>query len=274
MSVTLCIYNRLISPMVKSLSACIFASLILTSALGGEAEVKRPAKKPVAKEGEKKDEKNKETEEEKEKERKRLKALKVEAALLVKQLDVENAGKREAAEKRLVEIGGPASEALAAALGHESWSVREAAQKLLKKIGKPSVPVLKKASEKKDLEVATRARALLKDILGQGYLGIRLRWLQADERASVPDGAGAAASSVVKGGPGDKAGVEVGDIIHKVNGSVVKDVPGVIEVVKALVPDSKVKLVVYRGGKKKELEVLLGRRPSEEEINKATRSGR
>jgi len=299
--------------MVKLLGAWFLGFLLFNGALGAEAmDADVPKKPPCSEgtggekqedrdpaqdgdkgEGRKRDEgeskakdkdkdkdkdktkdKDRTKEEAKKEEEARIKALEAEAARLVKRLGESDAIKRKAVETRLAEIGGPAVDALVGALGHESWSVREAAQGVIRNVGSPAVPALKRALKKKDLEVTTRATALLKEIVGEGYLGIRLRWLQADEREVVPDGAGAVASSMVKDGPGAKAGVEVGDIIHKVDGKVVKDVAAVIETVKALVPGTKVKMVVYRAGRKQELDVLLGRRPREEDINKIERLDR
>jgi C-terminal processing protease CtpA/Prc len=288
MSVTLLLYSRLTSVMVKCLSAFLLLLVLAIPVFTGESAVpeasskgKQPDKKSSAgkeKAGEDKDkEKQKEKEKERakakarEREKQKQKALKLEIAGLVKQLEGGVPERRKAAEKRLAAIGKAAVGPVVKALGHDAWEVREAAQRIIKKIGKPAVPALKTAVAGKDLEVTTRAGALLKDILGEGYLGVGLRWLQADERAAVPDGAGATASSLVKDGPGAKGGVQIGDIIHKVHGKVVKDVSHMIETVKAIVPGTKVKLVVYRGRRKKELSVVLGKRPSNAEILKIER---
>ncbi len=274
-------YNRLIPVMVKRLSGFVLLLAFALPALTGEVTVPKatPEVPSTSKETEQQaagsKDKHKEKEKEKakarEREEQRAKAVRLEVARLVKQLEGDSPEQRKGVEKRLAEIGKPAIGLVVKALGHDTWDVREAAQRVIRKIGRPAVPGLTVAVGSKDLEVSTRAGALLKEILGEGYLGVGLRWLQADEREVVPDGAGATASSIVKDGPGAKAGIEIGDIIHQVDGKVVKDVSHMIETVKAILPGTKVKVIVYRGRRKTELVVNLGRRPSDEEISKIER---
>lgn len=69
---------------------------------------------------------------------------------------------------------------------------------------------------------------------------------------------GALVSSVVKGGPADKAGLEVGDVIRSLNGKPILisgDLPALVSLA---MPGEKVKLGVWRKGHSEELVAQLG----------------
>ncbi len=68
------------------------------------------------------------------------------------------------------------------------------------------------------------------------------------ESFGLPKAAGALVNSVEKGGPAEKAGVEAGDIIVKVDGREVRtssELPRIVTMVK---PGTKVTLTVWRKG--------------------------
>lgn len=148
-------------------------------------------------------------------------------------------------------------------LGHQEWSVREAAQKRLLRIGRPAAPALRIAAGSDDLEVSTRARAVLKEVLGQGWLGVEIRDPDASDRRgrSIPGEGGVIAVRVLEDTPAAKAKLLAGDLLYSLDGRVIKDSPGMVDMVVRTEPETKAKLVIYRNGEKTELEVVIGRRP-------------
>ncbi len=68
---------------------------------------------------------------------------------------------------------------------------------------------------------------------------------------------GALVNSVVKGGPADKGGVEVGDIILKVDGKEVHTSTELPRIITAIKPGTKVTLTVWRKGAQKDLAVTV-----------------
>lgn len=163
----------------------------------------------------------------------------------------------------------PKAEAIAAEvaklvkqLGDENWDLREAAQKRLAEIGKPAVAALREALGSKDMEVTIRAKTLLAEIVGQGFLGIHLREVEAEERqGDVPKEGGSMVVEILPENAAAKAGLEAGDVLYSLDGKVLNGVNGTIETVSATAPGTESKLVIYRQGKKLEKPITMGRRP-------------
>jgi len=88
---------------------------------------------------------------------------------------------------------------------------------------------------------------------------------------SLPNHAGAYVTEVVPGGPSDKGGVKVGDIVTKLNGQPVKDNTELTRRVATARVGDVLHLDVLRAGKAVTLDVKSGVRPSEEEL--AARDG-
>ena len=93
----------------------------------------------------------------------------------------------------------------------------------------------------------------------RGRIGVQIQEVSKEtaEAFGLPKASGALVNSVEKGGPADKAGVEAGDIITKVDGREVKssaELPRIITVVR---PGSKVTLTVWRKGASRELAVTV-----------------
>src|SRR5437660_214938 len=74
----------------------------------------------------------------------------------------------------------------------------------------------------------------------------------------LPQPAGALVSSVEKGGPAEKAGVEAGDVILKLNGRTIEDSGELPMQVASLAPGTAVNLEVWRAHAPRELSVKLG----------------
>jgi len=77
---------------------------------------------------------------------------------------------------------------------------------------------------------------------------------------------GALVASVVEGGPAEKAGVKMGDVILSLDGKPLedpKDLPRLVAETKA---GSDVEMMVLRNGKQKKLDVEIGRSDAEAEL--------
>lgn len=81
---------------------------------------------------------------------------------------------------------------------------------------------------------------------------------------TVPDfafeGPGVRVASVVAGSPAERAGIQAGDVLTAIDGREVADLRGYSELLRALEPGRKVRVVVRRDGKAQTLEVVLGER--------------
>lgn len=99
----------------------------------------------------------------------------------------------------------------------------------------------------------------------RGYLGIGLTELTPDLRThfGVPEDAGVMVSHVEPGGPADKAGVKVGDIIARVDGHDIASSWDLRAQVRELDEGQQVPLEVWRNGKAQNLSaaVTLRERP-------------
>ncbi|KPL69412.1 protease [Erythrobacter sp. SG61-1L] len=102
----------------------------------------------------------------------------------------------------------------------------------------------------------------------RGYLGVRISPVDEDIAASlgVPAKHGEFVRSVETGEPADKAGLQSGDIVLKVNGQDVTPDQTLSYLVANIAPGTKVPLEVLRNGQKMTLTATVGKRPSEEEL--------
>jgi S1-C subfamily serine protease len=112
-----------------------------------------------------------------------------------------------------------------------------------------------------------------------GFLGVSSQSLypQLARRLDVPVDEGALVADVVKGGPADKAGIKGGgketrfqatlvklggDVITKVNGRRITREHDLSELITRYHPGDTVTLELYRQGKRREVRVTLGERPT------------
>lgn len=95
------------------------------------------------------------------------------------------------------------------------------------------------------------------------YLGIRYRFITRDVAIlnEVPEGA--YIQDVVSEGPADKAGVEPGDIITKINGEKVDSENKISEFIQKATIGQRVELTVWRDGKEQTLVAILSELPSQ-----------
>ena len=89
---------------------------------------------------------------------------------------------------------------------------------------------------------------------GRAALGVRVTTIV--DQQGRPSGCGVV--EVTPGGPADKAGIEVGDVIVSVDGQDTPTTEALGTVLAQLKPEDTAPVVVERGGAEKELEVTLG----------------
>ena len=87
--------------------------------------------------------------------------------------------------------------------------------------------------------------------LSDAYMGAQIE--SSDNGAKILD--------VMKDGPADKAGLEKGDVVQKVNGARAKTMEGLLGILNYFEPNDKVELEVLRDGKQKMIQLTLGTRP-------------
>ena len=74
-----------------------------------------------------------------------------------------------------------------------------------------------------------------------------------------PKKTGVLVTGLVEDGPAGEAGIEEGDIIYSFDGEAVEDGGHLVEMIADREPGDEVKIVLYRDGKKKEIDLELGR---------------
>jgi serine protease Do len=100
----------------------------------------------------------------------------------------------------------------------------------------------------------------------RGRIGVGIQNVTKDLADSLGLGkaAGAAVSNVEDGSPAAKAGLEVGDVIVKIDGRPVEGSADLSRTIRALKPGTKVNLSVWRGGKPRDLVVTVAEFKDEE----------
>ncbi|MEO8530360.1 MAG: Do family serine endopeptidase, partial [Deltaproteobacteria bacterium] len=119
-----------------------------------------------------------------------------------------------------------------------------------------------------DLAKDVVAELVSKGSVERGYLGINIQNVGADiaEAMGLKDAAGALVSQVSAESPAAKAGLQIGDVVTAVNGTVIKDAKALSKTIAALDPDVVVKVSVLRGGAVQDVSVTLGALPSDEQV--------
>ncbi|HSD60738.1 MAG TPA: DegQ family serine endoprotease [Burkholderiales bacterium] len=100
----------------------------------------------------------------------------------------------------------------------------------------------------------------------RGRIGVVIQEVTKElaESFGLPKATGALVSSVEKGGPADKAGIEASDVIQKFDGKPVNSSADLPRIVGATKPGSNVTVQVWRKGTTKEIKVTVGEMPAEE----------
>jgi serine protease DegQ len=115
---------------------------------------------------------------------------------------------------------------------------------------------------------ASTARQVMEQIIQKGsvirgWIGVGVQDVTkeiADSfKLAVPGGV--LITQVERGGPADKAGVRLGDVLLRVNGRAVGDTTGMLNMIAALQPGEQVRLKLARNQSESELSITIGRRP-------------
>ncbi|MBN4666772.1 Do family serine endopeptidase [Pandoraea nosoerga] len=112
------------------------------------------------------------------------------------------------------------------------------------------------------------ARSVLESIITtgtvtRGWVGVEPQDITSDiaESFGLQQDSGVIIAGVVQGGPADKAGVQPGDILTKVDGDAIRDTTELLNVIAQIKPGTQAKLHVTRKKKELDLMVTIGKRP-------------
>jgi serine protease Do len=96
--------------------------------------------------------------------------------------------------------------------------------------------------------------------VSRGMLGVNIMPVSAEAAKAIglPDSRGAMVTNIQAGSAAAKAGIERMDVIRSFNGTPVMDVSDLPPLVGAIAPGSKARLEVFRAGKTRQLEVVVG----------------
>jgi serine protease Do len=111
------------------------------------------------------------------------------------------------------------------------------------------------------IDVAMNTVSQLRDKgrVTRGRIGVQIQEVtkEAADSFGLKAPAGALVNSVEKGGPAEKAGVEPGDIILKVDGREVSNSNTLPRIITQIRPGTKVTLTVWRGGTQRDIAVTV-----------------
>lgn len=104
--------------------------------------------------------------------------------------------------------------------------------------------------------------------IARGYIGVSITGVSDEdaEALGIKDTTGAFVAEVTKGGPADKAGLQIGDIIKTVNGASVKGSTELTRRIADIGVGEKVQVGVLRNGKMLNLTLTAALRPGEDEL--------
>jgi serine protease Do len=100
----------------------------------------------------------------------------------------------------------------------------------------------------------------------RGRIGVGIQNVSKDlaDSLGLAKAQGAVVGNVEEGSPAGKAGVEVGDVILKIDGRTVEGSADLSRTIRGLKPGSKIVLTVWRGGKQRDLPVTVAEFKDEE----------
>jgi serine protease DegQ len=115
---------------------------------------------------------------------------------------------------------------------------------------------------------ASTARQVMDQIIQKGsvtrgWIGVGVQDITREiaESFKLAAPGGVLITQVERGGPADKAGVKLGDVLLQVNDRAVGDTTGMLNMIAALQPGEQVRLKLARNQSESELSVTIGRRP-------------
>ena len=97
----------------------------------------------------------------------------------------------------------------------------------------------------------------------RGWVGVGVQDVTKEiaDSFKLPVARGVLITQVERGGPADKAGVKLGDVLLAVDDKPVTDTTGMLNMIAALQPGQQARLKVMRNQSESELPVTIGRRP-------------
>ncbi len=104
--------------------------------------------------------------------------------------------------------------------------------------------------------------------VSRGWLGVTIQNVSEDiaESLDLKEAKGALVTKILEDGPAAKSEINVGDVIVEVNGKSINDSRDLARTVASMLPDADTKVVVYRDGKKRDLNIKLGTFPSQDKL--------
>ena len=120
-----------------------------------------------------------------------------------------------------------------------------------------AVPIVQKLRDGQEIE--------------RGYLGVSIQPVTEDLASSLglPKNRGEIVQLVSPGEAADKAGVEAGDIVLKIDGKEVTPEQTLSFLVANITPGTRIPVELLRNGERRTVNVTVGRRPSEEQLRQA-----
>lgn len=106
----------------------------------------------------------------------------------------------------------------------------------------------------------------------RGYLGVLIGPVSEDmsDALGIPENHGEFVQSVTSDGPADKAGLQPGDVVMKVDGQDVTPDQSLSYLVANIEPGKRIPVEINRNGKRQNITITVGERPSQEELAKQT----
>jgi len=100
----------------------------------------------------------------------------------------------------------------------------------------------------------------------RGWIGVTIQNVNADiaKALGLRKAQGALIGNVMPDEPADKGGMKSGDVVLFIDDKAIKNSSALLKAIASKAPKSTVEIVVWRDGRKKELEITLGERNSEQ----------
>lgn len=102
-----------------------------------------------------------------------------------------------------------------------------------------------------------------------GWLGVTIQALNTDfaKYFGLSDDSGALVATVIEGSPAQKAGLEAGDVIKRLNKTDIKNIDGLLNFVTSAKIGTPVEILVIRNQKELHLNGLIGSKPAIDETD-------
>ncbi|MFM8154394.1 MAG: S1C family serine protease, partial [Polynucleobacter victoriensis] len=101
----------------------------------------------------------------------------------------------------------------------------------------------------------------------RGWIGVETQNITAEVAQTINIKTdGVLINGVLKGGPADKAGIQPGDVLKKIDNKNVSNITELLNNISKLAPGSKASALVNRKGKDIDLEIQIGKRPKPKSV--------